>query len=526
MMKIVAVAALSVTTILGGLTAVSAQERGGVMTYGRYTDSLFLDPVLNDANVDIWVMTNFYETLIMSTPDGMTLKPGLATEWSLNDAGDEVTLKLREGVKFSDGTAMSAEDVIWSLDRAKNPDNGIWSFILASVDTVTAPDAGTIMIKLKYPDPTILTALSVFNTAIMPKAAFEAMPGATDAEKAQEFGRNPIGTGPFVLTNWDRGSSMQMTRNEHYWDTGADGKPLPYLDGLTFEVIPDDATRILKLQSGDIDGAEFIPFARVGELKADPDIKMELFPGTRVWDVIINVRPELNGKPNPLSDEKVRQAMNFATNKEALVQVVTFGVGTPLSSFMASSTPMHSGDGPLFPYDLEKAKALMAESGYPDGFEVSILAIAGNQDDLGITTALQQMWKAIGIDLQIRQVDNASRTEQYRSGTFEMRTGGWTNDISDPSQITSYFAYSPTIDALHSGWKSEEVDKLFEESQKEMDPAKRAAQFARIQEIFNANGPTIALYETPYPVALAEHVNGFYQIPLGNNIFTETWLAK
>ncbi len=525
-MRFVSIAALSATLLMAGNPAVFAQERGGVMTYGRYTDSLFLDPVLNDANVDIWVMTNFYETLIMSSEDGMTLKPGLATEWSLNEAGDMVTLKLREGVKFSDGTPMTAEDVIWSLNRAQNPDNGIWNFIVASIDTVTSPDPRTIEIRLKYPDPTILPALSVFNTAIMPKAAFEAMPGETDAEKAQEFGKKPIGTGPFVLESWDRGSSMKMVRNEYYWAEGDDGEPLPYLDGLTFEVIPDDATRILKLQSGDIDGAEFIPFARVGELEADPEINMELFPGTRVWDIIINVRPELDGEPNPLSDEKVRQAMNYAVNKDALVQIVTFGVGTPLSSFMSSTTPMHSGDAPLYPYDLEKAKALMAESGYPDGFETSILTIAGNQDDLGITTALQQMWAPLGIDLEIRQVDNASRTEQYRAGTFEMRTGGWTNDISDPSQITSYFAYSPTIDALHSGWKNEEVDQLFEASQKEMDPAKRAEQFARIQEIFNATGPTIALYETPYPVALRSYVNGFYQIPLGNNIFTETWLDK
>ncbi len=525
-MRIVSIAALSAALLMGGHSAVFSQERGGVMTYGRYTDSLFLDPVLNDANVDIWVMTNFYETLIMSSEDGMTLKPGLATEWSLNDAGDLVTLKLRDGVKFSDGTPMTAEDVIWSLDRARNPDNGIWSFIVASIDSVTAPDPQTIEIKLKYPDPTILTALSVFNTAIMPKAAFEAMPGETDGEKAQEFGKKPIGTGPFVLESWDRGSSMKMTRNPHYWATGADNEALPYLDGLTFEVIPDDATRILKLQSGDIDGAEFIPFARVGELEADSSINMELFPGTRVWDVIINVRPELDGAPNPLSDEKVRRAMNYAVNKDALVQIVTFGVGTPLSSFMSSTTPMHSGDGPLFPYDLEKAKALMAESGHPDGFKTSILMIAGNQDDLGITTALQQMWAAIGIDLEILQVDNASRTEQYRAGTFKMRTGGWTNDISDPSQITSYFAYSPTIDALHSGWKNEEVDQLFEASQREMDPVKRAEQFARIQEIFNATGPTIPLYETPYPVALRNNVKGFYQIPLGNNIFTETWLEK
>ncbi len=525
-MKFLSIAAFTSALILGGHSAVSAQERGGVMTYGRYTDCLFLDPVLNDANVDIWILTNIYETLINPTDDGLGLEPGLATEWALSDAGDVVTLKLREGVKFSDGTAMTDDDVVWSLNRAKSPDNGIWNFMLASVDTVTATAPGTIELKLKYPDPTILSALSVFNSAIMPKATFEASAGATDAEKAQEFAKKPIGTGPFMLDSWDRGASMKLLKNPNYWDNGADGQPLPYLDGLTFEIIPDDATRILKLQSGDIDGAEFIPFARVAELKADANIKMELFPGTRVWDIIINVRPELGGNPNPLSDEKVRQAMNYAANKEALVQVVTFGVGTPLSSFMSTTTPMHSGDGPLFPYDLEKAKALMAESGFPDGFKTSILTIAGNQDDLGITTALQQMWAAIGIELEIKQVDNASRTEQYRAGTFDMRTGGWTNDIADASQITSYFAYSPTIDALHSGWKNAEVDELFEASQKEMDVAKRTAQFARIQEIFNVSGPTIALYETPYPVALGSKVNGFVQIPLGNNIFRETWLAK
>ena len=525
-MKMFSIAALSAAVLIGSGISALALERGGVMTYGRYTDSLFLDPVLNDANVDIWVMNNFYETLINPTRDGLGLQPGLATEWSVNAAGDMVTLTLREGVKFSDGTPMTAEDVVWSLDRARNPDNGIWNFLLASVDTVAATDPQTIELKLKHPDPTILSALSVFNSAIMPKAAFEAMPGDTDKAKAEEFAKKPIGTGPFVLESWDRGSTMKLVKNPNYWDNGEDGQPLPYLDGLTFEIIPDDATRILKLQSGDIDGAEFIPFARVSELKADPQINMELFPGTRVWDIIINVRPELDGKPNPLSDEKVRQAMNYATDKDALVQVVTFGVGTPLTSFMASATPMHSGDKPLFPYDLEKAKALMAESGYPDGFKTSILTLAGNQDDLGITTALQQMWKEIGIDLEIKQMDNATRTEMYRNGTFTMRTGGWTNDIAVASQITSYFAYSPTIDALHSGWKNEEVDQLFEASQKEMDTAKRAAQFARIQEIFNATGPTIPLYETPYPVALRQNVKGFYQIPLGNNIFRETWLAK
>ena len=319
---------------------------------------------------------------------------------------------------------------------------------------------------------------------------------------------------------------MKLVKNTNYWRMGEDGQPLPYLDGVTFEVIPEDATRILKLKAGELDGAEFIPYSRVSELQGDPDLNMVLFPSTRVEYVTLNVRPQLDGKDNPLSNEKVRQAMNYAVDKDAIIQVVTHGVGTPMTSYMSSATPMHVGDDPLYPVDVEKAKALMKEAGFESGFSTSVLVLAGNQDEVGIATALQQMWGAIGITLELQQVDNATRTEQYRNGTFTMRLGAWTDDIADPNEITSYFAYSPTIDALHSGWKNEEVDKLFEASQKEADPGKRAEQYASIQEIFNATGPIVPLYQTPYPVALRKNVKGFVQIPLGNNIFAATSLEK
>ena len=168
----------------------------------------------------------------------------------------------------------------------------------------------------------------------------------------------------------------------------------------------------------------------------------------------------------------------------------------------------------------------MKEAGFENGFSTSLLVLAGNQDEIGIATALQQMWGAIGIKLELQQVDNATRTDRYRDGTFTMRLGAWTDDIADPNEITSYFVYSPTIDALHSGWKNEEADKLFEASQQETDPAKRAEQYARIQEIYNATGPIVLLYETPYPVALRKNVKGFMQIPLGNNIFAAAYLEK
>lgn len=525
-MGILARTALAAAILVGVNASADAVERGGTLIYGRYADSLFLDPVRNDANVDIWILSNLYDTLILPTDDGKGLKPGLAKEWKLADDGMSLSVTLRDGLKFSDGSPITSEDVQWSLKRAANPDNGIWSFLIASIDDVAIVDDKTVVLKLKHPDPAIVAALTVFNTQIMPKKAFEAAAGSTDEEKAKNYSEHPVSSGPFVLQSWDRGSSMKLTRNEHYWAAGEDGKALPYLDGLEFQVIPDDATRILKLQSGEIDGAELIPYARVAELKQADNVNMELFPSTRVQYITLNVRPQINGKDNPLSNEKVRQAMNYATNKEAIVQVVTHNVGKPLTSYMSSATPLHTGDTPLYPQDVEKAKQLMKEAGFENGFATSILVLAGNQDEIGIATALQQMWGQIGIKLELQQVDNPTRTQQYRDGTFTMRVAAWTDDIADPSEITSYFVYSPTIDALHSGWKSEEADKLFEASQKETDAAKRAEQYARLQEIFNTSGPTIPLYETPYPVALSKKVHGFLQIPLGNNIFGAAWKEK
>ena len=485
-----------------------AQQRGGELTFGRYADSLFLDPVLNDANLDIWVLTNLYDTLLQPTEDGTTL-----------------TLQLRDGIKFADGSPITAEDVKWNLDRARDPENGIWSFTLESVESVEAGD-GTVTLHLSRPDPTIEPALAMFNSAIMPKALFEAAPGETMREKAEAFAEQPVGSGPFVLKEWQRGSHMVLERNPYYWEMGADGEPLPYLDTLRFEIIPDDNTRILRLQSGELDAAEFIPLSRVAELDADSRIDMKLFPSTKVNDVLMNNRETLNdGTPNPLADERVRKALNYATNKEALIQVVAFGNATPTQSYMSTTTPYYAAQEG-YPYDAEKAKELLQEAGYGDGFTVTALATAGSQDDLALLTALQSMWSEVGVTLEIEQLEAATKTERYRNNDFQMRTAAWTNDINDPSQITSYFAVYDNVESLHTGFQSDEIDTLFAESQQTLDPAKRAEQYARIQEIYMDAAPIVFLYETPFPVAMGQDVEGFVQIPLGNYIFKDAYLEN
>ncbi len=507
-------------------SAAVAPKRGGTMIYARYADSLFLDPVLTDANVDIWVMNSIYDTLLLPTIDGKGVQEGLATHWAFGNNGHALTLTLRQGVKFSDGSPLTAQDVAWSLNRARNPKLGPWGDMVGSIGSVEIKDAKTVVLHLKHPDPTILPALAMFNTGIMPQKLFEAAPGKNEAEKAKAFGLKPVGSGPFMLVEWQRGQVMKLKRNPHYWRNAPDGKPYPYLDALEFPVIPDDATRILKLKSGEVHGTEFVPYSRVKELQADPALHMELWPSTKVSYITFNVRPKLkNGTANPLSDVRVRQALNYAINKEAIIAVTTLGLGKPQQSFMSSATPLAALNGQLYPYNLAKAKALLKAAGHANGLEVSCLSLAGNQDWVNNMTAVQQMWAAVGVKLKIEQLDNPSLVARYRAEDFQMRVAAWTDDIADPSEITSYFAYYPNIHSLHSGYEDKAVDALFEKSQQEIDPAKRRAEYADLQKRYNEAAPIAYLYETPYPVAFRKNAHGFVQIPLGNNYFYGAFLA-
>jgi peptide/nickel transport system substrate-binding protein len=517
-------AAVPILTVPG--VAQAAPVRGGKMVYGRYADSLFLDPVLTDANVDIWVMNNLYDTLLTPTSDGLGLAPGLATKWEVSADGKTVSLTLREGVKFANGTPMQASDVKWTLDRARNPKNGPWPDLVAAIDEVVIAGPLAITLKLKHPDPSLLAALATFNTGILPQALFEAAPGATDEEKAKAYGEKPVGTGPFMVAEWQHGVIMKLVRNPYYWKMAPDGKPLPYLDALDFPVIPDDSTRLLKLKAGELHGTEFVPYSRVKEIKADADLRMELWPSTKISYLTFNVRPKLgDGSPNPLSDLKVRQALNYAVNKDAVIAITTQGLGMPMTSFMSKSTPLQHSQT-LYKADVAKAKALLAESGYPKGFEVSCMMVAGNVDSTNNLTTIQQMWAPLGVKLKIEQLDNPTLTKRYRAGDFSMRTSSWTDDIADPNEITSYFAYFPNIGSLHSGWDNKKVNELYLASQEEVVPAKRAAQYKEIQEIYAADAPILFLYESPYPVAFRKNAMGFVQIPLGNNLFEGAYLAS
>ena len=520
--------ALALAAVLG--TPAFAQDRGGILNFARYDGSQLVDPIYADRNPDIWMVASLFDTLLRLGADGKSVEPGLAESYEMSADGKTVTLKLRSGLTFADGSPLTGADVIFSLDRARNGDLSSWAGLIGSIDKVTA-DGDMITIALKTPDPTILTMLATFNTAIVSKAAFDAAPGATDQEKSAAIfakGGPGVGSGPFYLCGFEQGATMDFCANKGYWRQGADGKPLPYLDGVHFQVIPDDATRILKLQAGEVDVAEFVPFARVAELQADEKLNMELFPSTRIIYSPINVRAtRADGSPNPLADVRVRQALNYATDKAALIGLVLHGAGKPMSSpLMAAATQDSIDMSPLYGYDIEKAKALIAEAGLPAGTKITFTTLAGSADDATIFAALQQMWAPLGIDLVVEQVDGPTRGAKNRSGEFDIHTYGWVNDVNDASQVVGWLGHTPTANAVGTGWEDATFNSLYEAAQTEMDPAKRADEFAQMQNIYAEAAPLLFMYETPFAVAVSKQVSGYVQTPLGANVFEEATVSR
>ena len=526
------IAALLLAAALLPARPAEAVTRGGTLVFGRQIESQYLDPTRTSQNADIWISLNIYDTLLQPTPDGTGVQPGLASAWQVSEDGKTITLTLRPGLKFADGSPLGVSDVKWSLDRARaKPEGGEFAFLLASIASIDVAEqaggAGTVVLHMAHPDPVILQGLSTFNAGIMPEKLLMAAPGATVEEKTKAFADHPIGSGPFTLQSWKRNSEMVLARNPYYWRLAEDGKPLPYLDTVRLVIIPDDATRILKLRAAELDIAEFVPYSRVEELRADPKLNMVLFPAAQVNYFSLNVRPTFkDGSKNPMADLRVRQALNYATDKEALIQAVSYGTGTLQRSLMPMSTPLATGPAQLYPYDPAKAKALLMQAGYASGFEITALALAGSADDAAKLTVLQQLWEQVGVRLKIEQLDAATRLARYNAGDFQMRPSLWTNDINDPNEITSILAYYPTRQSGHSGWQDKRVDALFEQSQEELDRAKRAAEYKEIQERFAEAAPVVFAMEVPYPVAMRKAVHGFVQIPLGNNMFVETSVDK
>jgi peptide/nickel transport system substrate-binding protein len=320
-----------------------------------------------------------------------------------------------------------------------------------------------------------------------------------------------MGTGPFALVEWKKGEYITLKKNDNYWEKG-----LPYLNDIKILVVPDDNNRILQLQGGQIDGMYDVPLNRVAELEKDANFVVNKFTSTYNNFIALNTRNA------PLNDVKVRQALNYATDKQSLLKVVNFDIGEVSNSFMPNGALYWNKDQTGYPFDLEKAKGLMAASTIPDGGKISIQVQAGRATALQLATALKEMWSQIGIELDIQQLEQAVVTDNYRSNKFEAYATGWTNDIIDPDELVSYAILPEQVQNYHTGWVSQEAVDLANKGRAVLDDAERRKIYYRIQEIHMQDAPFVYLYVIPYVDVLKKNVKGFLHHPMGQWVFSKT----
>ncbi|MEO5616057.1 ABC transporter substrate-binding protein [Cypionkella psychrotolerans] len=464
-----------------------AAKQGGsiVMTYKD--DVATLDPAIGYDWQNWSMIRSLFDGLMDYVPGTTDLRPGLAEKYEISEDGLTYTFHLRAGVKFHNGREMTADDVKYSLDRVtlpatQSPGSGFFGSIkgydamvggtATSLEGVTVVDPLTVKIELSRPDATFLHVMAINFSSVVPKEAVEAANG--------DFGKMPVGTGAFKMKEWTLGQSLVFERNTDYWRKGE-----PYLDQITYEFGQEPIVALLRLQNGEIDiPGDGIPPAKFTEVMGDPAQKARVVTG----DVLHTGYITMNVTAAPFDKVEVRRAVNMAINKTRIVQVVN-NRAVPATQPLPPAMPGYTKDYAGYPFDAEGAKKLLADAGYPDGFETDLYAM-NTDPNPRIAQAIQQDLAAIGIKANIQSLAQANVIEAGGAGTAPMIWSGgmaWVADFPDPSNF-----YGPILGcagAEAGGWNwskycNPELDKAAVAADSMSDPAKTADRLKAWSDIY------------------------------------------
>jgi peptide/nickel transport system substrate-binding protein len=490
-----------------GASGSSKPVDGGNLVIDRSNDAVSMNKTTTFDNSSIYVMEQIMEPLFTVSNDGKTVEPWLATGYTVSANKLTYTIKLRSGVKFSNGQPLTAADVKFSLDQNTASGSAGWGFINTAIKQVVAVNTSTVQIDLKYAWAPILADLSLFANAIIPNNY------AGETETA--FYNAPIGTGPFEWNTWKKGQYIKLVKNPHYWQPGK-----PYLDSVQFDVVPDANTRELQIEGGQADIDTFPDWSTFSTLKNTPNITATSFPATEL-DYIV-----LNEHKAPFNDVHVRQAISDATDRNALVKAVLFGNGKPANSLFMPGLPYYDASGGET-YNLAAAKQALAESSVPHGFTTTLQIASGNANESTVAQILQSELKPLGITVNIQELDPTAAHASVQADTFDMAYSLWTMDIPDPDEWTS-FAVNPKGGALSTFtyYDNPQVVSLNQQAESQLDPTKRGALYTQMQQLTAQDAFIDYLYYPPYAYASTDSVHGFFVTPLGNFHLENVWKSS
>ncbi|WP_332714950.1 ABC transporter substrate-binding protein [Pelagibacterium mangrovi] len=490
--------------VLLAASPVVAQTPPNVLVVGQIAEPQSLDPQVSTAANDFRIATNVYEGLVRFASGTLEIEPALATEWTISDDGLVYTFTLREGVTFHDGTPFNAEAVKFTFDRMLDEEHPYYetgpfplSFNFADVTETRVVDEYTVEFTLGQPFAPFLTNLATNTGGIVSPTAV--------AEYGDDFGRNPVGTGPFRFAEWQSNTRVVVERNPDYW-----GEPAG-VEAVVFRPVTDANTRVAEMLSGGLDIMVEVPPDNVAMFADDPTFTVYDAVGPHVWYVM------LNAKEGPFADPLVRQAANYAVNKETLVNDVLQGTADVSAGPIppAFNWAYNEAVEP-YPYDPDMARQLLEESGVED-LAVTFYVTEGGSgmlDPVPMGTAIQADLEAVGFDVTIETYEwntFLANVNPGLEGKADMAEMAWmTTDPDTLPFLTLRTAAWPDEGGFNSSYYSNiDVDEMLDQARMSTDIEERAALYRDIQQVVHDEAPWIFVANWKQNAVSTANVQGF-----------------
>jgi len=475
------------------------------------TDALTMDTHFALDAPTFTILDHMVESLLELTPKG-EIVPRLAEKWEISPDATEFTLKLRKGIKFHDGAPFNAEAVKVTFDRLLDPKVAIrYRFLVAPISTITVVDEHTVKMKTKMPFAALVSNLTHQATGIQSPESLKA-----SWDKAVT---KPVGTGAFLFKEWVPGNKFVMARNDNYWGKKA------LLEEVTWRVIPDDASRVVALETGEVHASVRIPPFDIPRLKANP--KLAVMDAASVRTIYLG----FNALKEPFNDKRVRQAINYAVNKEAIVKHVLGGVGRVSD---AAISPGIFGYAPIktYEYNIEKAKALLAEAGFPKGFETTLHPAVGRYYmDASVCTAVAADLLKVGIKADIKMMEWGTylpsilrEKDQVEHKIYMLGWGCVTGDADYGLYTLFHSKQWPKVGMNASFYGNEKLDQLLDAARSTANPEERKKFYKEALTLINEEAPWLFLHSEVQMVGVRANVKGIIVHPTERVIAKAAWI--
>ncbi|MBZ0255476.1 ABC transporter substrate-binding protein [bacterium] len=529
-----------------GQTTPSGITLGGLYRMNEAAEPRSLDPVRTGESTATALTTQLYDGLVNLDPN-LNIVPGFAESYEISDDGLLYTFKIRHGVYFHDdecfpnskGRIANAHDVKYSFQRLLDPSTqstGAWVFVdnvvgakdfrdkkVDDVEGFEVVDDYTFKIHLHTPFSAFLQRLAMPYCFIHPHEAVE--------KYGSDFFQHPVGTGPFKFVHWKPGQDILMVRHPNYWKKDKDGVSLPYVDGVRCTFIQDMKIEFIEFDSGNLDRLYYIHDDLFKSILTDDNQLRPAYSQYQLLtrDLLLLQYYGFNVTKEPFTDKRVRLAFNYAIDRDSIIKYVLNGRGTPATGIVPPSMPNYSSITTGFTYDLEKAKTLMAEAGYPNGEGLSEITLelnsGGTVNEL-IAEAIQNQLKQIGVTVRLQIVEWTQHLQKIDDGETAFFRLAWMGDYPDPENYLALMwgkNFTPK-GTNYSRYLNPEFDRLFEEGMRLTDEKKRVELYQQAEKIAYEDAPILFLYFGKRYRLMQPFVRGYVYNAQERDILSDVWL--